>query len=101
VDLAGFEGVTEVVLARNSCIHNGGHPSPDYLDQTKRRLLEDVDEVSRFLHPNLRNDCFISFDLQILEKITSEISEFADSLHKSLNTVRLEKTRPLVDGSPD
>jgi hypothetical protein len=37
--LPGFDAVREVVLARNSCVHNDGHPSSDYLKKTKKRFL--------------------------------------------------------------
>jgi hypothetical protein len=102
VGMEGFEGVREVVLARNSCIHNGGHPSTDYMEQTNQRLLEEVDLLMRFFHPTLgAEDRVINFSFQSLKEIVSEISKFADSLHKSLNAVRLEKISrpPLSNGS--
>jgi hypothetical protein len=98
--LAGFEAVREVVLARNSCIHNGGHPSADYLEQTKCRLLEEFDAATRIFHPELKDeDRVIGFDLQILEEVVNYISVFAHLLHKSLNMARIEKSSRPSSGS--
>ena len=59
--LSGFDSVREIVLARNSCIHNSKHPSADYLAQTRRRLLGEA-ELSADLYWQSRRK-IVSFNV--------------------------------------
>jgi len=88
--LPGFDAVREVVLARNSCVHDDGHPSLDYLAQTQRRFLKGV-EVSRlFGWISKRKDevDLICCDVETLTEVVAEVSEFAMTLHAEMNAVR-------------
>ena len=44
--LPRFATVREVVLARNSILHNDGQPTTDYLEQTEARFLDEVRQVN-------------------------------------------------------
>jgi hypothetical protein len=86
--LPGFDALREVVLARNSCVHENGHPSADYLAQTQHRFLEEVG-VFQSLDRNFKDeDRFIRCNVEILRGVAAEVSEFAMALHTALNAVR-------------
>jgi hypothetical protein len=44
--LTRFRTVREVVLARNSILHNDGQPTKDYLEQTEVRFLDEAKEIN-------------------------------------------------------
>lgn len=89
--LPGFDVVQEVVLARNSCVHEEGHPSEDYLSQTQHRFLEELD-VFQMLNPKLKDsDRFICCEVNSLKDAVAEVSKFAVALHAALNDVRNRK----------
>jgi hypothetical protein len=73
-NLPGFETLREVILARNSCLHNAGLPQDDYIKQTKCRFLDDTGRIN--VSPAL------------LEVILGELKEFARCLSKSLSATR-------------
>lgn len=86
--LPGFNSVREIVLARNSCVHQDGHPSADYLAQTQRRFLGEIG-VFQFLNPKFKDeDRFIQCNVATLGEVVAEVSQFAAALHTALNEVR-------------
>jgi hypothetical protein len=86
--LTGFDALREVVLARNSCVHENGHPSADYLAQTRHRFLEEVGDFQFFDRNFKAKDRFIRCNVETLREIVVEVSEFAMALHTTLNDVR-------------
>lgn len=44
--LPHFSTLREVVLARNSILHNEGQPTNDYLEQTEARFLDEAHEIN-------------------------------------------------------
>jgi hypothetical protein len=69
-----FETVREVELARDSCVHQEGIPTEDYLKKTQKRLLDERDNIS--ISP------------KILDTFIEELSRFADGLNKAMKAVR-------------
>lgn len=74
--IPGFDGVREVILARNSCLHGGGKPSKHYYEQTKARLVDTAFDEKIILTPDL------------LKEISGEVREFADVLYQHLGKLR-------------
>lgn len=72
-EIKGFKTAQQIVLARNSCLHNDCVPTRDYLTQTDTRLLD--------------AECKIDLKPAQLRQFIEEISEFADSLYKKLDQV--------------
>jgi hypothetical protein len=86
--LRGFDSVREVVLARNSCVHNDAHPSADYLEQTSHRFLEGLGGF-QLLHRRFRDeDRLIRCNVETLREVVGEVSQFATGLHTALNEIR-------------
>lgn len=86
--IPGFEMVQEVVLARNSCVHQEGHPSDDYLKQTRHRFLEEPDFFQMLMSGLGDKDRFICCDVNTLKEAVCEVSKFAVALHAALNGAR-------------
>jgi hypothetical protein len=86
-----FDSVREVVLARNSCVHKGGHPSADYLEQTSHRFLEEIGGF-QLLHRRFRDeDRLIRCSVETLREVVAEVSQFATGLHAALNEIRRQE----------
>jgi hypothetical protein len=90
--LPGFDTVQEVVLARNSCVHHDGHPSDDYLKQTRHRFLEEVSVFDQLNRDFKNEERFIRCDSEMLQQVVEEISGFAMALHEALNACRNRTT---------
>ena len=65
-----FATVREVVLARNSILHNEGQPTKDYMDQTEARFLDEVRQI------NLTSE--------LLGTAITELKEFLAALGRAL-----------------
>jgi hypothetical protein len=78
--LEHFETVREVELARNSCLHNEGIPTEDYLKLTQKRLLDEN-----------RN---INVTPKQLDSLIGELCRFADSLSKTMKEIRKTAVEP-------
>jgi hypothetical protein len=68
-----FETVREVELARNSCLHNEGTPTEDYLKFTQKRLLDERGSIN--VTPKQ------------LDTMIDELSRFGDWLNKAMREV--------------
>jgi hypothetical protein len=77
--LDSFETVREVEIARHCCLHRDGVPTRDYLTLTKRRLLDERENIS--MTPE-QLDLFIE-----------ELARFGDSLNTAMREVRRKDAR--------
>ncbi|PSH02746.1 MAG: hypothetical protein CXZ00_15875 [Acidobacteria bacterium] len=68
-ELPHFATVREIVLARNSSLHNEGQPSADYINQTEHRCLDEVGHLN--LTPEL------------LEGLVEELKQFTAALARA------------------
>ncbi len=69
-----FETVREVELARDCGVHGEGAPTDDYLNKTKKRLLNDNGNI--YITPKL------------LDTFIEELSRFGEALNKIMKGVR-------------
>jgi len=70
----GFETIREAELARHCCVHNGGVPSADYLQQTKARLIGQDDRINT--------------TPEILDVFIVELANFARELCSQMKALR-------------
>jgi hypothetical protein len=76
--ITGFPTIREVILGRNSCLHDeGGRPSEDYTTQTAQRFVD--------------KDGYINLNLDLLKQVAKEMSAFAEELYNRLAAARKQQ----------
>jgi hypothetical protein len=83
--LSHFATVREVVLARNSALHNGGQPIHDYMDRTERHCLDQGGHLN--LTPEL------------LETLVGELKQFITELGREMSRATQQSKTSELTGS--